>query len=227
MTSKEIILNKIRTALKTSSELYADDPGANDRVADGIDSITPQNRNDLWDQFKTELEAISGEFRTVRNIEDAAKIISEHVAEYQYKQIAISGEKYCWRIGELVKGNFSELKIISPEELSFSERKHQFAATELSIAQPLFAVADLGSLVFTYDDTGSSLPLFLSDTTFAVVRTDQIVANQFELFGKIDPEKSKNMVFVAGPSRTADIEKVLVLGAHGPSKLIVLRIEEI
>ena len=41
---------------------------------------------------------------------------------------------------------------------------------------------------------------------------------------KVDIERAKNMVFVTGPSRTADIEKTLVLGAHGPRRVTIIAI---
>jgi L-lactate dehydrogenase complex protein LldG len=56
------------------------------------------------------------------------------------------------------------------------------------------------------------------------VKRENLLENQFELFHKIDFEKAKNMVFVTGPSRTADIEKTLVLGAHGPRRVTVILI---
>jgi L-lactate dehydrogenase complex protein LldG len=105
-------------------------------------------------------------------------------------------------------------------------RKNELAETKISIVHPSFALADTGSLVFIYDECCTSLPHFLCETTFAIVNSNQIVANQFVFFDKINSEKSKNMVFITGPSRTADIEKVLVLGAHGPRKLVVLMIED-
>ena len=37
-----------------------------------------------------------------------------------------------------------------------------------------------------------------------------------------DPALRGEFVFVTGPSRTADIEKILILGAHGPKRLVVL-----
>jgi hypothetical protein len=55
-----------------------------------------------------------------------------------------------------------------------------------------------------------------------VIQGDKVVASQFELFGKIPPADARDMFMVAGPSRTADIEKVLVLGAHGPRRLVVI-----
>jgi L-lactate dehydrogenase complex protein LldG len=41
-----------------------------------------------------------------------------------------------------------------------------------------------------------------------------------------EPDRRGEFVFVTGPSRTADIEKILILGVHGPKRLIVVLIEE-
>jgi len=89
-----------------------------------------------------------------------------------------------------------------------------------------YAISDTGSLVFLYDESQTSLPHFLSDCVFVVIKQEQVIANQFELFSILPAEKARNMVFVAGPSRTADIEKVLILGAHGPSRLIVMMLKD-
>ncbi len=50
------------------------------------------------------------------------------------------------------------------------------------------------------------------------------VAALFELWANSDSQ-DRNAIFVSGPSRTADIEKELVLGVHGPGKVTVIIIE--
>jgi L-lactate dehydrogenase complex protein LldG len=226
MSSRQQIINKIKEALTTSSEIFSSAIDTSAYIKTAIDSITPKNKSGLWRQFQKELEAISGEFYSVDKIEDAAKIILRFLDESRFERIGTSKEDICFHIAQSLRKNIPTLSIISPEKLSPDERKKEFAVTETAIVNPAFAVADIGSLVFLYDQTGTSYPHFLCDNIFALIDNDKIVATQFELFEKLDSDKSKNMVFVTGPSRTADIEKVLVLGAHGPRKLVVIKIEE-
>jgi len=80
--------------------------------------------------------------------------------------------------------------------------------------------------VVRFDRLDSTLPHFLPDVIIAFVYKDQLLANHFELFDKIDPDAAKNMTLITGPSRTADIEKILILGAHGPRRLVVIFIDQ-
>jgi L-lactate dehydrogenase complex protein LldG len=219
MNSRDIILNRIKTAAK--NEKSPDAADLYERIHKGIESITPKEIDGLWSQFKKELETIAGEFYTINSLSEAAKIISTFMSSNDFKRIGISKEALCKTLAEMTADLSKGIKIISAEKLNHKERKSELAITEVSIVLPSFAVADIGSLVFLYDDTGTSLPHFLCDNTFVIVNKNQIIANQFELLRKVEVEKSKNMVFITGPSRTADIEKVLVLGAHGPRKLVV------
>ncbi|OGU34288.1 MAG: hypothetical protein A2068_13675 [Ignavibacteria bacterium GWB2_35_6b] len=226
MNSREAILNRIRSAVKTSSDMKADNPYAGEKIKEAIKLITPKEQIGLVNQFQNELEAIAGNFHIVKNIKEVSDIILKFLKNNEFKKIGISGEEICKTASTFIKNSLPEVKIILSNELQIEERIKELAVTEVSIVHPSFAIADIGSLVFLYDDTGTTLPHFLCDNTFAIIYKKQIIANQFELFEKIDSEKSKNMVFVAGPSRTADIEKVLVLGAHGPRKLTVIVIDE-
>lgn len=222
MNGRHAILDKIKEALNSPSGITELNKDLDERINNGINLVTPQSKDDLWRQFKMELEAIAGEFYKVKNIGEAAEIISVFLTELNLNRIGISKEKICLDIAHEIEKKIQTVKIISCENFGYEERKKEFAVTEVSIVHPSYAVADVGSLVFLYDLTGTSYPHFLCDNTFVIINTNQIVANQFELFEKLDSNISRNMVFVTGPSRTADIEKVLVLGAHGPRKLIVI-----
>ncbi len=223
MNSREVILNKIRKANQITSIMNEDIPGVEQKIQEGIVSVTPE---DLWGQFKVELELISGKFYSVNSIEKAADLISEFVSENKFDKIGTSGEEICESAIKKVQEHSPKMKVVSSTNLNFEERKQEFASIELSVIHPSFVIADIGSLVFLYNQTGTSLPHFLCDNTFALVKREQIVANQFELFEKLSIEDSKNMVFVTGPSRTADIEKILVLGAHGPRNLTVILVDK-
>ena len=41
-----------------------------------------------------------------------------------------------------------------------------------------------------------------------------------------DPAQRGEFVIVTGPSRTADIEKILILGVHGPKRLVVILVDK-
>lgn len=227
INGRESILNKIKEALKTKTESASAGISSETDIKKEIDAVTPGGYSGLWRQFRIELDAVSGEYISVKNLNEAAEIIAGYLKESEIDRIGISREEICDELAGKIKEKISSLKIISPDKINYEEKKKEYSVTDAAIVHALFAVADIGSLVFTYDKTGTSYPHFLCDNTFVIVNENQIVANQFELFDKIDFQESKNMVFITGPSRTADIEKVLVLGAHGPRRLVVLHLNKL
>jgi len=46
-------------------------------------------------------------------------------------------------------------------------------------------------------------------------------------FATIDPRRSAYLSLITGPSRTADIERVLTIGVHGPARLVILCVDGI
>ena len=64
-----------------------------------------------------------------------------------------------------------------------------------------------------------------------VARVDQLAEHLPAAWAAIaaraaDPALRGEFVIVTGPSRTSDIEKILILGVHGPKRLVVLLVDE-
>ncbi len=224
--SREKILNKIRQATSVPSALPNLPDETDQLLQQKIDDQIPKSKDTLMDQFKNELEALSAEFYLVNDQAEIPSLIHKLFRDSDYKKFVISDNQDCQSIAEKIINIDSNFSFITATDLKGNQRKDELADISVALVKASFAVADIGSLVFPYDENGTSLPHFLSDCVFALVERKQLLPNQFELFTKIDYDKSKNMVFMAGPSRTADIEKVLVLGAHGPRRLIVIMIDE-
>ena len=148
------------------------------------------------------------------------------LCDNQYTSLSIVGNGICAHIAEQIREKMSNLQLVSAADFAYPERKDRLAGVPAALVDASFAVADVSTLAVLYDDTASSLPHFLPDCIFTVIRPEQLVATLFELFAKLPAEKAKNMVLITGPSRTADVEKILVLGAHGPRRLIVFMLEE-
>jgi L-lactate dehydrogenase complex protein LldG len=87
-------------------------------------------------------------------------------------------------------------------------------------------VAQTGSVLVTNRSAGGRALSVLPPHHVVLARREQLVADlpaAFELLKQKYADNYPSMIsFVTGPSRTGDIERILVLGAHGPKKLTIL-----
>ena len=84
-------------------------------------------------------------------------------------------------------------------------------------------IADTGTLVLLSGPDNPTRLNFLADYHLVFVRKDQIVADKKKIWKKLEQEETlpRALNFISGPSRTADIEQTIALGAHGPRFLWV------
>ena len=98
------------------------------------------------------------------------------------------------------------------------------AEAAIGITQADYALADTGTLVlFASPGEGRALSL-LPPIHVAVLEASRILPGLNELLAREPnfPERSSAMIFITGPSRTADIESTLSVGVHGPGELHVV-----
>lgn len=102
---------------------------------------------------------------------------------------------------------------------------HELANVEVAILRGEFGVAENGAVWIT-DNTmfDRALP-FITAHLLLVIDKKNIVNTMHEAYTLIDRSDYAFGTFIAGPSKTADIEQSLVLGAHGPKSLTVFLLE--
>ncbi len=105
----------------------------------------------------------------------------------------------------------------------------------VSVQQAFAAVAETGTLMLPSDPERPTTLNLLSDTAIVVLRTSRVVGPYEDAWDLLRRERQdvvtggfmpRNVMLVTGPSRFADIEQTLELGAHGPRRLHVVLIED-
>ncbi len=98
------------------------------------------------------------------------------------------------------------------------------ASSDAGITGADFALADTGSLVMTSSPREARMISLLPPLHLAVVSEQSILSGLDELFETLPHPagQSSSMVLITGPSRTADIEQILVRGVHGPGEIHVV-----
>lgn len=99
------------------------------------------------------------------------------------------------------------------------ELPHTFENVDVAILKGQFAVAENGAVWLTETDmTERALP-FICQNLVLVVQQQDIVPTMHDAYQRIGAQQYAYGSFIAGPSKTADIEQSLVLGAHGPKSM--------
>ncbi len=101
--------------------------------------------------------------------------------------------------------------------------KHEMALCDLGVTEADFLLPETGTLALTSSAQKPRAVSLLPRIHLAIVRPDLLRADMHQIFGEARNEYY--LVFVTGPSRTADIELTVALGVHGPKSLFVWVVE--
>jgi L-lactate dehydrogenase complex protein LldG len=107
-------------------------------------------------------------------------------------------------------------------DLAAIDDPHQLETIDFAIARGQFAVAENGAIWVTDEGVKHRAVLFICQHLAIVIPRDQILNNMHEAYQRLSFPHAGFGVFISGPSKTADIEQSLVIGAHGPRSLTVL-----
>lgn len=121
-------------------------------------------------------------------------------------------------------------RVVSPEELENMfpvRRRYDSTLDGLSLAEVevleidgAFGVAENGAIWLTEESLPHRVAPFICQ--HLVINVSEIVPNMHMAYERLGHVKSGFGLFLAGPSKTADIEQSLVIGAHGARSLTVI-----
>ncbi|MCP9237886.1 LUD domain-containing protein [Lewinella sp. JB7] len=97
----------------------------------------------------------------------------------------------------------------------------QLAGVDVTVLRARLGVAENGAMWVSETEAVHRVLPFITQHLVLVVRTSDLVGTMHEAYRRIDVAETGFGVFIAGPSKTADIEQSLVIGAHGPRSLTV------
>lgn len=119
--------------------------------------------------------------------------------------------------------NLPELSSIA-ETLTFNSEPQSFEDLELAVLKGDFGVAENGAIWLTESIMGVRVLPFICQRLILIINKKDIVPMMSHAYERIGRSDYPYGTFIAGPSKTADIEQSLVLGAHGARSLGVILI---
>jgi L-lactate dehydrogenase complex protein LldG len=209
-TSKEKILKKIRKALihKSSQEI-----GDVDKESE----IFALSEEPLEIQFAQNFSALNGKFVFCENETEFIENFGFFAKDNQWENIFT------------LEPHIKEL--LSKGKIKFSDKEEDLLKTDIGLTLCECLIARTGSVMLTSRQaSGRRVPVY-SNFHIVVAYSSQLVSNVKDGL-KFIKEKYNNQLpsmisTITGPSRTADIEKTLVQGAHGPREIFVFLIDDI
>lgn len=175
------------------------------------DSIYQPVLPDMVSCFRSEIEAINGKCIVCTSDEALIQHLKEIISEKQLSSIFCMDKKI--------------LNFLKSNDINCSNEVSDFTEMQAGITSCEFLVARTGSvIVSSAGDSGRRMNVF-PPIHLVLANSAQLVQFPEDALVAVQSKYKNNLpstvTTITGPSRTADIEKTLVLGAHGPKELVV------
>lgn len=213
MSSREAILQNVRSALRRA----AGRPQAS--LAAPSLRIPLTDRNLYTPLFVQNFEKLAGKSFVVRHHPAVLDAIAPLLAG---KRAVASNAPFLAACG---------ITTLPQVQSGFTDREILRAAcvsADVGITSADYALAETGTLVMLSGPKEARLISLLPLVHIAVFPRSRMLANLDELLAILPnpAEQTSSMVLITGPSRTADIEQILVRGVHGPGEIYAVIVEE-
>ena len=207
--SKSIILERISSGLSKAQ--------FKDNLSDNYskDEIYYTQDKPLIEIFEEELTKISGKFISCDNLNDVSRKLKSLNEEIDLKPVFCSDKTLS--------------KSLNDADIDFVTDFNNETEVKTGISTCEFLVARFGSVMVSSAIPGARKVFSFPHTHIVIAYKNQLVLEIDDgLKGLVEKYKNKlpsQITNITGPSRTADIEKTLILGAHGPKEFIVFVIK--
>jgi L-lactate dehydrogenase complex protein LldG len=205
--SKENILKRIRKALSHSTPLPFPQ-------SEGSQSVFQPLDQEIEVEFAEQFTKLQGKFIYCINKQELAFQLSSLIKKQDWQKV------YC-----------VEDKLIESISSQFAERiiETDLSTCDVSITGCEYLVARTGSIVMSSVQTSGRTTSVYAPIHICIAFTNQLVYDLKDALQATKDKYGSNLpsmiTFATGPSRTADIEKTLVIGVHGPKEVYLFLVE--
>jgi L-lactate dehydrogenase complex protein LldG len=210
MDSKTAILNAVRRQALPPAELPSLESPANGRGWIRYD--------DRAAQFTAALESVGGRCLRVADMAAANEALAPLPCLAPLPSRARSLE-----VCSLVPGiGLPSIEGRVNIDLAAIDDPHVLESLDVAILPGEFAVAENGAVWVTDRGLRHRAVYFIPQHLVLIVPADAVLDNMHQAYERLSFTEAGFGVFISGPSKTADIEQSLVIGAHGPRSLTVV-----
>lgn len=237
MSKRDNMLERIREALgkPPGGSSTQGTPSAWPDLGPVLPPITPE---ELVPKFEEELQKVSGAAHRARSAAELEETLGGILSAAQARRVVLSGNPLLGRLRLADRLRSQGLAVTTWDEESSqadadSSFREQCFSAEVGISGVELVLAESGTLVLTSQTEGAQLASLAPPVHIALYLRSQVFATLEEILERLpvprDPQEElpgRSVVFITGPSRTADIEQILIRGVHGPREVHAILVEE-
>lgn len=187
------------------------------------EKIVDKNLDELYEQFTKKAETLTTQVYRAENEAQVLGYLQTEIENSEAEKVVGYESGLITSLG--IKDKLTTIEV----ESYFTNIGEEVEEADIGISELDIAVAKSSTLIEDATSYEKRLISMLPKTHVAIVRTDNLVPDLEDAFRILESEYGTKvpayLSFITGPSKTADIERTLTIGVHGPERLVVIFVD--